>query len=66
MWCFVSSAGLYCLFPGWNAPLYAQLFKPSTYVYLMLALTLLLLYRRERRWALCTLPVWAAAATAFW
>ena len=25
---------------------------------LRLALTLLLLYRRERRWALCTLPVW--------
>ena len=24
----------------------------------LLALTLLLLYRRERRWALCTLPVW--------
>ena len=41
-----------------NVPLYSQLFKPSTYVYLLLALTLLLLYRRERRWALCTLPVW--------
>lgn len=41
-----------------NVPLYSQLFKPSTYVYLLLALTLLLFYRRERRLALCTLPVW--------
>ena len=41
-----------------NVPLYAQLFKPSTYVYLMLALTLLLRYRREKKFALCTLPTW--------
>lgn len=41
-----------------NVPLYAQLFKPSTYVYLMLALTLLLRYRREKMFALCTLPAW--------
>ena len=41
-----------------NVPLYAQLFKPSTYVYLMLALTLLLRYRREKKFALCTLPAW--------
>ena len=41
-----------------NVPLYSQLFKPSTYVYALLVLTLLLFYRRERRWALCTLPVW--------
>ncbi|MFR5796409.1 MAG: hypothetical protein ACLUI3_13280 [Christensenellales bacterium] len=39
-----------------NVPLYSQLFKPSTYVYLLLALTLLLLYRREKKFALCTLP----------
>ena len=41
-----------------NVPLYAQLFKPSTYVYLMLTLTLLLRYRREKKFALCTLPTW--------
>lgn len=45
-------------FPPRNVPLYAQLFKPSTYVYLMLALTLLLRYRREKKFALCTLPTW--------
>ncbi len=41
-----------------DIPLYSQLFKPSTYVYLLLLLTMLLLHRRERRLALCTLPVW--------
>ena len=37
------------------ARLGAALCQPE---HLLLALTLLLLYRRERRWALCTLPVW--------
>ena len=41
-----------------NIPLYSQLFKPATYVYLLLILTMLLFHRRERRLALCTLPVW--------
>ena len=41
-----------------DVPLYAQLFKPSTYVYLLLILTMLLFHRRERRLALCTLPIW--------
>lgn len=41
-----------------DVPMYAQLFKPGTYVYLLLLLTMLLFHRRERRIVLCTLPVW--------
>ena len=41
-----------------DVPLYSQLFKPSTYVYLLLLLTMLLFHRREKRLVLCTLPVW--------
>lgn len=41
-----------------DVPLYAQLFKPATYVYLLLLLSMLLFHRRERRLVLCTLPVW--------
>ena len=33
-------------------------FAPAGRLIACMALTLLLLYRRERRWALCTLPVW--------
>lgn len=48
-----------------DVPLYAQLFKPATYAYLLLLLTMLLLHRRERRLALCTLPVWGIILSLF-
>lgn len=38
--------------------LLAQLFCPATYSFLLLLTTMLLLYRREKHLALCTLPLW--------
>ena len=41
-----------------NTLLLAQLFCPAIYSHLLLLTTLLAFYRRERRLALCTLPMW--------
>lgn len=39
-------------------PFLAQLFCPATYSFLLLLTTLVLFYRKEKRLALCTLPMW--------
>ena len=41
-----------------QALLLAQLFCPATYSFLLLLTTLLLFFRREKRLALCLLPLW--------
>lgn len=41
-----------------NTPLYSQFFKPATYVYLLLLLTMLAFYQRRSKFVLCALPVW--------
>lgn len=39
-------------------PFLSQLFCPATYSFLLLLTTLLLLYKKQRHLALCTLPMW--------
>ena len=41
-----------------NTLLLSQLFCPATYSFLLLLTTLVLFYRKEKRLALCTLPMW--------
>ena len=46
-------------------PLLSLLFRPSTYVYLLLFATMFLFHRREKRYALSFIPVWGIILSLF-